>query len=60
MQGLMMNTPLSITALMCHAERLHGDQEIVSITGDHGLHRDRFRDCLARAARLATVLSDTA
>jgi fatty-acyl-CoA synthase len=58
MQGLMMKTPLTITALMCHAERLHGDQEIVSITGDHGLHRYRFRDCLAPAARLVNVLAE--
>jgi acyl-CoA synthetase (AMP-forming)/AMP-acid ligase II len=58
MQGLMMNTPLTITALMRHSERLHGDQQIVSITGGEGLHRYRFRDCFARAARLANVLAE--
>ncbi len=57
MQGLMMNVPLTITALMCHSERLHGEQEIVSVTADNPLHRYRFADCFARARRLANVLA---
>ena len=32
MQGLMMDIPLTITSIMRHAERVHGAQEIVSVT----------------------------
>ena len=32
MQGLMMDFPLTITSIMEHAERVHGAQEIVSVT----------------------------
>ncbi|MCC5862519.1 MAG: long-chain fatty acid--CoA ligase [Gammaproteobacteria bacterium] len=56
MQGLMMDVPLTITALMRHSERLHGDQEIVSVTADAPLHRYRFADCFARARRVANAL----
>jgi 3-(methylthio)propionyl---CoA ligase len=56
MQALMMNTPLTITSIMRHAERSHGDQEIVSITADLGLHRYTFAECFARARRLANAL----
>ena len=34
MQGLMMDFPLTITSIMEHAERVHGAQEIVSVTRD--------------------------
>ena len=35
MNGLMMNVPLSVTSIMEHAERVNGNVEIVSVTGDN-------------------------
>jgi len=57
MFGLMMDSPLLITDIMRHAERSHGNQEIVSITADQPLHRYTYADCFARARRLANALS---
>jgi 3-(methylthio)propionyl---CoA ligase len=56
MLGQMMTTQLTITSIMEHARKLHGEQEIVSITADNPLHRYRFRDCFARVAQLANAL----
>ena len=56
MLGLMMNSQLTLTAVMHHAGRFHGDTEIVSVTADQPLHRYRYRDCFARAAQLANAL----
>ncbi len=55
MQGLMMDVPLLITAIMNHADRNHAGQEVVSVTVDNPLHRYTFKDCFARARKLANV-----
>ena len=55
MQGLMMDVPLLLTAIMNHADRNHAKQEIVSVTADNPLHRYTFGDCFARARKLANV-----
>jgi len=57
MRGLMMNTPLTITSLMRHAETQHTEREIVSITHDHSLHRYTYGDAFRRVRRLANVLA---
>ena len=57
MQGLMMTHALTIGSLMAHAQRLHPEQQIVSLTADQGVSRYAYRDCFARAARLANALS---
>ena len=44
MQGLMMDFPLTITSIMEHAERVHGAQEIVSVTRDNPRHRYTYAD----------------
>ncbi len=49
--------PLTITSIMRHAERCHGDREVVSVTADQPLHRYTYRDCFARARRLAGALT---
>ena len=49
MLGLMMDRPLTIASLARHAERNHGQREVVSVTADHERHRYRFADCFARA-----------
>jgi acyl-CoA synthetase (AMP-forming)/AMP-acid ligase II len=58
MNGLMMNMPLSITTIMDHAERVHGDREIVSVTGDNPRHRYTYRDAFSRTRQLANALAD--
>jgi acyl-CoA synthetase (AMP-forming)/AMP-acid ligase II len=56
MQGLMMDVPLLIKSIVLHAERNHGDQEVVSVTADHPRHRYTYRECFSRTRRLANVL----
>jgi len=56
MLGLMMNSQLTLTSVMRHAGRFHGDAEVVSVTVDQPLHRYQYRDCFARAAQLAHAL----
>ena len=58
MQGLMMDMPLTITSIIRHAERVHGQQEIVSVTRDNPRHRYTYRDAFARARKLANAMSD--
>jgi fatty-acyl-CoA synthase len=52
----MMDSPLTLSALLRHAERLHGDREIVSRRADRSLHRYTYRECLERARRLGAAL----
>ncbi len=56
MKGLMMDTPLLISSIAQHAERFHGDREIVSVTADNPRHRYTFREAIGRARRLANAL----
>jgi acyl-CoA synthetase (AMP-forming)/AMP-acid ligase II len=57
MSGLMMNRQLTITSLMEHARKFHGDAGIVSVTADEPLHRCTYREAFARSARLANALA---
>ena len=57
MQGLMMEVPLLISSLIRHADRYHGDAEIVSRAVEGPIHRYTYRDAHARARRLARALS---
>ncbi len=63
MRGLMMDMPLLITDLIRHADRHHGDTEIVSKTvegpskdGHGAVHRYTYREAHQRARRLAKAL----
>jgi fatty-acyl-CoA synthase len=56
MNGLMMNTPLQISSLIRHADRYHGDTEIVSRLVEGGIHRYTYRDAHRRARQLANAL----
>ena len=51
-----MNRPLLISSIAEHADRFHPDSEIVSVTGDNPRHEYRYRDCFARARRVASAL----
>src|ERR1700675_3250985 len=57
MQGLMMDVPLLISDLIRHADRHHGDTEIVTKTVENGaIHRYTYREAHRRARRLAKAL----
>ena len=56
MRGLMMDTPLLISAIARHAETNFGDREIVSVTQDVPLHRYTYADCIRRSRQLANAL----
>ena len=56
MQGLMMDVPLMISSLIRHADRYHGDTEIVSRTVEGPIHRYTYTDAHRRARQLALAL----
>ena len=51
MNGLMMDSQLTITSIMKHADLINGKSEIVSVTGDNPLHRYTYKDASAVCAR---------
>ena len=57
MNGLMMQMPLLISSLIVHAERHHGDGEIVSRRVEGDIHRTTFRQIAARSRRMANALA---
>ena len=64
LQGLMMDMPLLISSLIAHADRHHGDTEIVSRTvegpdkdGRGAIHRSTYRAAHQRARQLAKALT---
>jgi fatty-acyl-CoA synthase len=56
LQGLMMRMPLLISSLIRHADRHHGDVEIVSRRVEGDLHRYTYRELQRRARQLANAL----
>jgi acyl-CoA synthetase (AMP-forming)/AMP-acid ligase II len=56
LHGLMMQIPLRIAALIEHADRHHGDVEIVSRRCEGDLHRYTYRDAHRRARQIANAL----
>jgi len=56
MNGLMQQQPLLISNLLVHAERHHGDQEIVSRRIEGDIHRQTYRQMAARCRQLAKAL----
>jgi fatty-acyl-CoA synthase len=56
MHGLMMEMPLQISSLIRHADRFHGDTEIVSRLVEGGIHRYTYRDAHRRSRQLANAL----
>ena len=58
MTGMMMDTDLTVTAIMRHALRVYPDQEIVSVTADRPVLRYRYRDAFARSTQLAHALKE--
>jgi fatty-acyl-CoA synthase len=56
MLGQMMQQPLLISSLLTHAERHHGEREIVSRRVEGDIHRTTYRELGRRARRLANAL----
>ena len=56
MLGLMQNQPLLISSLIVHAERHHGDGEIVSRRVEGDTHRYLWRDVARRSRQVANAL----
>ncbi len=57
MLGKMMTRPLLISALLKHAERHHGERQIVSRRVEGDMHRYTYRDMAARCRKLANALA---
>jgi 3-(methylthio)propionyl---CoA ligase len=57
MNGSMMQQPLLISSLLVHAERHHGEQEVVSRRVEGDIHRYTYRDMAARSRRMANALA---
>jgi fatty-acyl-CoA synthase len=56
MLGQMMNRPLLISSLIEHADRHHGDVEVVSRRVEGDIHRTTYRALHGRARQLANAL----
>ncbi len=56
MNGLMMDSQLTITSIMKHADRINGKSEIVSVTGDNPHHKYTYKDSFQRVRKLANAL----
>jgi fatty-acyl-CoA synthase len=56
MFGQMMQQPLLVSSLLQHAERHHGEQQIVSRRVEGDIHRYTYRDLASRSRRLANAL----
>ncbi len=56
LQSLMMQMPLLISSLIEHADRHHGDTEIVSRRVEGDTHRSTYRELHRRARQMATAL----
>lgn len=57
MQGQMMNLPLLVSSILEHADRYHGDTEIVSRTVEGPIHRYTYSDAHKRAKQVANALT---
>ncbi len=57
MRGQMMDMPLLVSSLIEHADRNHGDVEIVSRSLEGPIHRTTYSKAHARARRLAQALA---
>ena len=56
MFGQMQQQALLISSLLVHAERHHGDQEIVSRRVEGDIHRSTFREMASRSRRMAKAM----
>ncbi|MCB1263021.1 MAG: long-chain fatty acid--CoA ligase [Mycolicibacterium insubricum] len=56
MQSTMQDFPLTIAAIMRHADAVHADRTVSTANGDGTFRRATYREVIARSARLAQAL----
>ncbi len=56
MNGQMMQLPLLISSLIVHAERHHGEREVVSRRVEGDIHRTTYKEMASRSRRMAKAL----
>ena len=59
MESTMMEYPLTVTQIFRHGQRVHGDSEVMTFTGDR-VRRASFAEVGERTERLASALSSPA
>jgi fatty-acyl-CoA synthase len=52
-----MQQPLLISSLLTHAERHHGEQEVVSRRVEGDIHRETYKEMAARSRRMAKAIA---
>ena len=57
MFAAMMHQPLLVSSLLTHAERHHGEQEVVSRRVEGDIHRYTYREMAARTRQLANGIA---
>lgn len=57
MRGLMMDTPLLVSAMIEHAASVYGDTDIVARTIEGGMHRYTYGEAAIRCRKLAQALT---
>jgi fatty-acyl-CoA synthase len=57
MNGQMMQLPLLISSLIVHAERHHGEREVVSRRVEGDIHRTTYKEIASRSRRMAKALA---
>jgi len=57
MNGQMMQQSLLISTLLTHAERHHGEQQVVSRRVEGDIHRTTYRELAARSRRMANAIA---
>ena len=57
MLGQMMQQPLLISSLITHAEKHHGEQEVVSRRVEGDIHRCTYKEVASRSRRVANALA---
>src|SRR5256884_2940293 len=57
MHAKMMDMPLLVSSIIAHADRSHGDTEIVSRTVEGPIHRYTYGEAHRRSKRLAQALA---
>ena len=52
-----MQQQLQISSLLVHAERHHGEQQVVSRRVEGDIHRTTYRELASRSRRMANALA---
>ena len=56
MHGLMQDYPLVVNSILDYAARYHGEQEVITGTAQHGVHRYTYSDVHRRSQLCSLAL----